>query len=93
MFSSLFCDNYFPSYSQYCQKVADFDLDLDENMLNDIIIDFFLVSISKKGIKLDFWMVNLLKNNFPRTLQTFLCKINLTNFWGQIKPTYLCMNG
>jgi hypothetical protein len=34
-------------------------------------------------------MVNLLKNNFPGTLLAILCEINLTNFLGQIKPTYL----
>ncbi len=58
-------------------------------MLNDIIVNFFLVGISKKGIRLDFWMVNILKNHFPETLQSILFKINLTNFWVQIKPTYL----
>jgi hypothetical protein len=41
---------------------------LDENMLNIMIIDFFLVSISKKGTKINFWMFNVLKNNFPGTL-------------------------
>jgi hypothetical protein len=45
-----------------------FIFDLDENMLNDIIADFFFVGISKKGIKLGFWMFNILKNNFPGTL-------------------------
>ncbi len=52
----------------------------------------FLVGISKKGIKFYFWMVNLLKNNFPGTLQAILYQINWSNFWGQIKPTYL-LNG
>jgi hypothetical protein len=45
-----------------------FIFDLDENMLNDTIADFFLVGISRKGIKRDFWMFNKLKNNFPGTL-------------------------
>ena len=45
-----------------------FIFDLVENMLNDIIADFFIISISKKGIKLDFWMFTILKNNFPGTL-------------------------
>jgi uncharacterized protein YjaG (DUF416 family) len=31
-------------------------------------IDFFWVGMTKKGIKLDFWMFNILKNNFPETL-------------------------
>jgi hypothetical protein len=45
-----------------------FIFDLDENMLNDIIAAFFSVGISEKSIKLDFWMFNILKNNFPATL-------------------------
>ncbi len=45
-----------------------FIFDLDENMVKDIIADFFLVGISKKGIKLDFWMFHILKNYFPGTL-------------------------
>jgi hypothetical protein len=53
-------------------------------MLNDIIADFFLVGIGKKDIKLDFWMVNILKNNFPGTLQPILYQINWTDFCGQI---------
>jgi hypothetical protein len=37
-------------------------------MLNDIIADFFLAGISKKGIILDFWKFKILKNNFPAAL-------------------------
>jgi hypothetical protein len=36
--------------------------------------------------QLDFWMVNILKNNFHGTLQAILYKINKTDFWGQITP-------
>ncbi len=63
VFSSLFYDYYFPSYSQYHQRVAKFLPGFDfvyltENTLNDTIVTFFLVYIGKKGIKLDFWMFN-----------------------------------
>jgi hypothetical protein len=34
-----------------------------------------LVGIRKKGIKLDFWMFHLLKNNFPGTFKVILYKI------------------
>jgi hypothetical protein len=34
-------------------------------------------------------MANILKNNFPGTLQPILYQINWTDFWGQIKPTYI----
>jgi hypothetical protein len=34
-----------------------------------------------KGIKLDFWMFNILKNNFPGTLKVILYKMNWTYFW------------
>ncbi len=34
-------------------------------------------------------MFNRLQKKIPRTLCAILYKINWTDFWGQIKPTYL----
>ncbi len=38
-------------------------------------------------------MVNLLKNNFPGTLQAILYKINWTDFWGHIKLHIMFLRG
>jgi hypothetical protein len=53
-------------------------------MLNDTIVDFLKIVTSKIGIKLDFWMVNILKNY----VQAILYKTK-TDFWTYISKKRL----